>query len=140
MKWNAIVAGFLGFVIVSDLVYGTRRHSFDGPYYLVTLGCLLFAFTVKMWQLSKYNSTEKKADDELLRQMRELAKPGADGSGLNTDVRVAAAIAILVEALVRLDATSSRLAGIYINLTIALGVIGIVQIVGMLLPWFEESH
>lgn len=68
------------------------------------------------------------AEDELLKRVRELVKPGANISGLNTDGRVAPAIAILVEALVRLDTTSSRLAKIYIWLTVVLGVIGIFQI------------
>jgi hypothetical protein len=57
----------------------------------------------------------------------KLRGPGV--GGLNNDPQIVPAIGLLVKALIHLDKTSSRLAKIYIWLTVILGIIGIVQIV-----------
>jgi hypothetical protein len=48
------------------------------------------------------------------------------------DQRTVPSIFLLTKAVIRLDKTSSRLAKIYIWLTVILGIIGVVQIVLML--------
>jgi hypothetical protein len=51
MKWNAIVTGIVGVVIVYALVYGVRTERFSNPYFDVALSALIVGFIVKMWQL-----------------------------------------------------------------------------------------
>lgn len=69
-------------------------------------------------------------EDELTRAMNLNPRGGVSSAG--TDQRIAPSIAVLVKAVRRLDATSSRLAGVNIALTVVILLVGIVQVVLML--------
>ena len=67
--------------------------------------------------------------DELEEALRKLQQRGPDlYKGGWTDMNVRPSILLLTEAVLRLDKTSTRLARVNIALTIALAVIGILQI------------
>jgi hypothetical protein len=68
------------------------------------------------------------AEDELLVRLREAFKPQAGQNNFSPDYRVAPAVGILTEAVIRLDKTSRRLSIVNIVLTVVLGVIGGIQI------------
>jgi hypothetical protein len=67
-------------------------------------------------------------EDELLIRLHEVFNPKGSQNNFGPDVRVAGALGILVEAVVRLDKTSRRLAVVSIVLTGVILAVGIVQI------------
>lgn len=71
------------------------------------------------------------AEDELLIHLREVFQPKGGQSNYGPDARVAPALGILVEAVVRLDKTSRRLAIVNIVLTGVILLAGVVQIILM---------
>lgn len=71
------------------------------------------------------------AEDDLLARLRKVFKPQGAQSNFGPDARVAPALGILVEAVVRLDKTSRRLAIVNIVLTGVILLVGIVQIILM---------
>ena len=79
------------------------------------------------------------ADDELLVRLREVFTPKGSQSNFGPDGRVAPALGILVEAVLKLDRTSAALATTNIKmtrtytwLTVAILLVSIVQ-VGLML-------
>jgi hypothetical protein len=67
-------------------------------------------------------------NNDILKELEKLQNPPGVVSGLNNDQRVVPAILLATRAIVRLDETSSRLAIIYIVLTVALFIEGAIQI------------
>ena len=79
------------------------------------------------------------AEDDLLVRLREVFKPQANQSNFGPDGRVAPALGLLVEAVLKLDKTSTelataniRLTRTYTWLTVAILAVSIIQIVLML--------